>query len=321
MSRVCCPKCQDKLVHSSNSVKCDCCQAVYPVYSGVIDFHGESDDFYEGKFGIGREKKSFLRKWIEPIYSRFSAAEIRNKHQKYFRKLHAQKGKAIEILDLGCGGGSPTLWNRKGIKVTGVDLSLSSLIEASHGYSNVYRSAVNPLPFQDNSFDVVCSFDLVGHILAEEKDKVISEIFRVLKPGGISFHYVEVDSPRGWNNWAKRRPDLYQKFFIEQDGHFGLEYYKTTLARFKNQRFELLEHALLAKAILCPSELSKRFLNGYIEESRILKSAVKINSFISKNLFARILLGIALKPIQMLVEPLVPDDFGGLLFVAIRKSK
>ena len=103
MSRVCCPKCQDKLVHSSNSVKCDCCQAVYPVYSGVIDFHGESDDFYEGKFGIGREKKSFLRKWIEPIYSRFSAAEIRNKHQKYFRKLRTQKGKAIEILDLGCG--------------------------------------------------------------------------------------------------------------------------------------------------------------------------------------------------------------------------
>lgn len=94
----------------------------------------------------------------------------------------------IEILDLGCGAGflSNSLALRD-YKVTGIDLSPQSLdVAAKHDSTKsvTYKVAdAYQLPFSNESFEVVTAMDFLEHV--EHPEKVIAEISRVLKPGGI----------------------------------------------------------------------------------------------------------------------------------------
>lgn len=97
------------------------------------------------------------------------------------------------ILELGSGGGLDTalLAKRLGAstKVIGVDLSLDMVqraarslgeLELSHVY---YTQAVaEELPVRDNSVDWVVSNGIFN--LSPEKEKILAEIHRVLKPKG-----------------------------------------------------------------------------------------------------------------------------------------
>jgi len=49
----------------------------------------------------------------------------------------------------------------------------------------VTQGSLTELPYPDNTFDLVCSFDVIEHI--KEHDLAVSEIRRVLKPGGYYF--------------------------------------------------------------------------------------------------------------------------------------
>ncbi len=96
------------------------------------------------------------------------------------------------ILDVGCGAGF--LSNElalAGHKVTGVDLSESSLVVArrydktqtvNYTVANAYA-----LPFADESFDAVCAMDFLEHV--EDPQKAIKEFSRVLKSGGKFFFH------------------------------------------------------------------------------------------------------------------------------------
>lgn len=309
-----------QLILHNNQVICNGCKSVFPVYSGIIDFLPGFDEFYEGKFGTHRIRFKFLRKWFEPVYTKISTSVIRTRHQRFLKNLEPGEDGLVKVLDLGCGGGSPLLQRRKGYYLVGIDLSLSSLLNAACRYNQVYKSPVFPLPFPQDCFNCVCSFDLIGHIPESEKDMVIGEIHRVLKPGGLTFHYIEVDSPKGLNRWAKRHPELYRKYFVDLDGHLGLEYYKKTLERFSALGFSELDHKVMAKVILPPGELSKRFNNEYKAKHPVLKIAVTLDSILSGNILVRTMCGISLKPLQMIIEPLFSNDYGGLLFVAHQKS-
>ena len=125
----------------------------------------------------------------------------------------------------------------------------------------------------------------------------MKEIFRVLKPGDISFHYIEVDSAKGLNNWAKKYPKLYTKYFINQECHFGLEYYINVIKRFKLQVFHLIKK-LLAKMIILPWELIKQLNNEYKEKNFGVKLFTSFCSVVSKNIFLIGFLGFVLKPFQ-----------------------
>ena len=92
-------------------------------------------------------------------------------------------------LEVGCGGG--ILCEeiaRMGFEVTGIDPSEHSLqIAANHAKAdglrvNYEKGTGEALPCQDNSTDIVFCCDVLEHV--RDVPKVISEIFRVLKPGG-----------------------------------------------------------------------------------------------------------------------------------------
>src|SRR3954466_14445622 len=60
------------------------------------------------------------------------------------------------VLDLGCGAGMLAILKRKGLTLTGVDLSAEcSLASRRNGYDFTMATRLSHLPFPDDSFDYV----------------------------------------------------------------------------------------------------------------------------------------------------------------------
>ena len=137
------------------------------------------------------------------------------------------------LLDLGCGAGMLALLKRKGVALTGVDLSDECVAAARrNGYHETVRSALDVLPFGDASFDYVVSLDVLGHIAPEEKDAVLAEIKRVLRPEGVTMHGIECTDRAARRAYEEMQPEELRGF-IAIDGHVGLEEEPEHAARFR----------------------------------------------------------------------------------------
>jgi ubiquinone/menaquinone biosynthesis C-methylase UbiE len=119
--------------------------------------------------------------------------------------------RAIECktaLDLGAGAGIINYLNFKGLfqKVYGIDLDERVL---QNPFLNEAKTgSVESLPYEDNSFDLVYSANVLEHL--KEPCNVFNEVRRVLKPGGAfitktpnKYHYVPLI--------AKCTPDIFHK--------------------------------------------------------------------------------------------------------------
>jgi len=127
------------------------------------------------------------------------------------------------VLDLGCGAGMLALLKRKGVTLTGVDLSADcSLAARRNGYDFTATSRLSQLPFPDHSFDYVVSLDVLGHIGFEEKDAVLAEIGRVLRADGVTMHGIECTDTSAQKSYDEMSPEELRRF-VDVDGHVGLE--------------------------------------------------------------------------------------------------
>lgn len=115
-----------------------------------------------------------------------------NSEKIIFNKYISKNDK---ILDIGCGAGRTTInLYKEGYKnIIGLDLS-SKLIEYANNYVNKNNLDINfingdatKLGFEDNTFDVVIfSFNGMQCIPGKHnRDSVLKEVYRVLKPGGL----------------------------------------------------------------------------------------------------------------------------------------
>jgi len=94
------------------------------------------------------------------------------------------------VLDVGTGTGVVAITARNaGAKVTGLDLTPALLEQAKEsaklaGHDDIdwHEGDAEALPFPDASFDVVLS--QFGHMFAPRPEVAVSEMLRVLKPGG-----------------------------------------------------------------------------------------------------------------------------------------
>lgn len=101
-------------------------------------------------------------------------------------------GSGASVLDIGCGAGllaNPLA--EEGFRVSGIDLSLSSLTVAQRRDTTksvqYVRAGAEELPFLSGSFEAVCALDLLEHV--DKPQLVIREAARVLRPGGLFFFY------------------------------------------------------------------------------------------------------------------------------------
>ena len=160
----------------------------------------------------------------------------------YFRRLLDQALKfdyrGAAALDVGCGGGIlAEEFAGMGFQVTGIDPSELSLTTARQhaqamGLSIQYREGTGEsIPFADNAYPVVYCCDVLEHV--RDLPKVISEIYRVSKPGGVFFFdtlnrtfiskLVAIKIWQEWKSMAFMPPRLHEwRMFIRPEELRGL---------------------------------------------------------------------------------------------------
>src|SRR5438309_6892106 len=105
----------------------------------------------------------------------------------------AQLNSGEVVLDVGSGGGIDVLLSAKrvgptgkayGLDMTDEMLALANENKRKAGVENVefLKGEIERIPLPDNSVDVIISNCVIN--LSADKDKVLREAFRVLKPGG-----------------------------------------------------------------------------------------------------------------------------------------
>ena len=127
-------------------------------------------------------------------------------------------------LEVGSGGGILTEEIRKmGFVTTGIDPAEESVRTAANhaaaiGLHITYDKGTGEhLPYPDKSFDCVFCCDVLEHV--QDLPKVISEISRVLKPGGVFLYdtlnrtfiskLVAIKIWQEWKRWAFMPPNLH----------------------------------------------------------------------------------------------------------------
>ena len=147
------------------------------------------------------------------------------------------------VLDLGCGIGQTSIRiSPKVKKVIGLDNDLKSIKIAKVDANNKEASNVKfltadanrKLPFVDKYFTKVIASDILEHL--EKRDFAISEIKRILKPGGILF--LVVDNPE--TSWKKLKQSVGVFYYADPDHKY--EYPKREiLEKIKSEDFKVLK--------------------------------------------------------------------------------
>lgn len=130
----------------------------------------------------------------------------------------------LRVLDVGCAYGHYIrflqMLNPR-LTLFGVELSRHAVESAARLTSPakiLWQAAHEPIAIDDNSIDVVYCFDMIEHIAdVDELHKMMAEIKRLLKPGGMLF----IETP----NYSRRMQWLYR---ITGQGHW-LKYDHTNL--------------------------------------------------------------------------------------------
>lgn len=90
-----------------------------------------------------------------------------------------------KVLDVGCNSGEfmKMLIDKRGCEVYGIDVSDIAVEECLKKNLNVLKADAEKIPYPDNTFDYVTLMEVLVHVF--DPQKVLSEIKRVLKPGGV----------------------------------------------------------------------------------------------------------------------------------------
>jgi ubiquinone/menaquinone biosynthesis C-methylase UbiE len=134
---------------------------------------------------VVQDSEEYSREWFEKVEEfRYSVEPFIHAEAQFTR----HKGK--KLLEIGVGAGTDHLqWARAGAICHGVDLTDRGINTtrrhlALYGLeSKLQRVNSEVLPFEDGFFDVVYSWGVIHH--SEHPEKIIAEIHRVLKPGGV----------------------------------------------------------------------------------------------------------------------------------------
>lgn len=160
---------------------------------------------------------------VQEYYDNFSHTYEKGRYEGYHLLIDELEVACLndyivgkKVLECGCGTGlilqCISLLAEEAI---GIDLSEGMLQLARNRNLNVKQASVTELPFEDNYFDVVCSFKVLAHV--EDIQKSINEMARVTKPGGaLVLEFYNTKSIRYLVKMLKK-PTSTSKKFTDED--------------------------------------------------------------------------------------------------------
>lgn len=175
-----------------------------------------------------------------------------------FQKLmRPTKGIPVSILDFGCGAGNHMRFLvENGYQAFGVDVAPSALrlsgeavaeIASDYPRERFAQMDGNRIPYEDASFDAVLDRSSLGQNTAADLGELVTEIHRVLKPGGVYFGI----------NFSDTHPDL----------RYGKSMGNGDFASFSQGIFK----GIGTRHFFSVSEVQKLFSHFEIDDIRLLK--------------------------------------------------
>lgn len=170
---------------------------------------GNLDNIIQGKPFKGTVIKPFT---LDPSYfnKKYYHAQDKGKTSTLLSRLSRARGlyrafliktfiNPTKVLDVGCGLGFVVYYLRKfGIEAYGIDISDYAVEHALPSVKPYIKSgSILKIPFKDNSFDLITSFDALEHIPEEQLSAAIDECTRVSKK--LQFHKIFTKD----TNWLK----------------------------------------------------------------------------------------------------------------------
>lgn len=127
-----------------------------------------------------------LLRWnIRLIYSLLKRITLLRRERNKINLMYLESVKPGKLLEVGCGNGQRLFKLRKlGWIVVGqeVDPKSASQAQDSHGME-VHVGELANISFRDTFFDAIVMNHVIEHV--HSPDKLLSECYRILKPGGI----------------------------------------------------------------------------------------------------------------------------------------
>ncbi len=136
-----------------------------------MDFKQKTKDAYD-KIALAYSKRNFDHFWIDEF--------------EFFRSIID----GSKVIDLGCGAGrDASVFVEKGFDYTGIDFSEGMLSVARRRVPNgrFEQMDFSKMKFPDDTFDGFWAAASLLHIPKKEIDRVLQEVKRIVKSGGVGF--------------------------------------------------------------------------------------------------------------------------------------
>lgn len=156
--------------------------------------------------------KNILKKFYRKLNNNYQAEYLNRQELSYLNKC-------IKILDLGCGEGSFISLDKN--RITGIDSNRQSVVLAKKKGFNVVYGDVTKLPFKRSSYDGVHCAHVIEHLYPHEAHKLLKEVGRVLKKGGIFVLTTPVMWRGFYNDFTHIRPYYAQSIIRYLSGEGG----------------------------------------------------------------------------------------------------
>jgi len=194
-----CTKCKSELFFKNDQLTCinDNCNSTYSKSGSIYNFLGKSED---------QDLNLSINKWDDFYAKTENASTYEKKYQIYmednYENVYSQIAEyhpltsGTVFLEIGCG---PMFLARaisnKCKLVVGIDFSISALRVAQkmlkeHNIKNylLILGDIKKMPIKENSVDILYGGGVIEHF--EDTSTALEELYRVLKPGGVSFNTV-----------------------------------------------------------------------------------------------------------------------------------
>lgn len=189
------------------------------------------------------------------------------------------------VLDAACGTGyGSNIIAQSAERVYGLDISEEALSYATEHYcrENLFyvQGSIDKLPFEENAFDVLISFETIEHVNAEMQMMFLKEIKRVLKPDGILI--MSTPNKKVYTDEANLQlSEWHVKEFYENEFHEFIESefcYAKYYDQFITQTSYLMEDRKKEfKAYNYPNEKKGKFIVA-VASNKELDNSINLNS-------------------------------------------